>query len=123
RNERRGALVRFDAPNGAATVSFNLAGEFDAVTPRTSGMFYGAKDAATRQNFKTFNIAPSFSAFTQNAMENIAKSPYVATTGNMLDTAYQTGDSGLTIRFSPAAGGSPATSQPWYGFDMQRLLP
>lgn len=123
RNERRGALVRFDAPNAVATVNYNLSGEFDAITPRKSGMFYGAKDAATLQNFETFNIGPSFDAFTQNAMENIAKSPYVATMSNMLDTAYAIVEEEVAIRFSPSAGGAPATSQSWYGFDMQRLLP
>ncbi|NLV42782.1 MAG: PKD domain-containing protein [Candidatus Hydrogenedentes bacterium] len=123
RNELRGAVVRFDAPNAAPVVNYNLSGDFDAVTPRKAGMFYGAKDAATLLNFDTFNIGPSFGAFTQNAMENIAKSPYVATTGNMLDTAYRIGESEVMIRFSPALSGAPATSQPWYGFDMQRLLP
>jgi hypothetical protein len=115
--------VRFDAPNAVATVNYNLSGEFDAITPRKSGMFYGTKDAATLQNFETFNIGPSFGAFTQNAMENIAKSPYVATMANMLDTAYEVVEEEVAIRFSPSAGGAPATSQLWYGFDMQRLLP
>ncbi len=124
RNERRGAVMRFDGPGVPPVVNYNLSYEFDnTVTRLTSGMFYGAKDAATRQNFSTFNIGPSFGAFTQNAMENIAKSPYVATTANMLDTAYQVREEQLMLRFSPALGGAPATSQPWYGFDMQRLLP
>lgn len=122
RNERRGAVLTFTAPDAEPSARFNFSGDFTAVSPRTSGMFYGAKDEATASVYRG-RVATSFATLNDSTLMALAMDPSVATANNLLNVVYSSWEAQLVLNFATAAGSSPATTQSYVAFDMQRLLP
>lgn len=122
RNERRGAVITFAAPDAEPEVRFNFSGDFTANSPRTSGMFYGAKDAATTTIYRG-KVNTSFAVLNETTLMALAKDPAVATADNLLNVVYSSWEGQVLLNFATAAGASPASTQSYVAFDMQQLLP